>query len=309
VTPSVEARGNTVTGWRIGVQVACAKEKGRVELGPNTIERNGIGLLVQSGDVRVSGTTVRSNLATGIHISSSAARPVLTRLATGGNGGPGIVRVFEPRRPKLEYDKKQNRVRGVACPNCVVELYEAEEGDEPGEGLRYLASVRASGSGAFVYPAKGELDCPKTGRITATATDAKQKRTSEFAADAQCSCVISADFLVRGAPRTGFANYGLTARFPAGYEVGEVTLTDPASEKRPPANALGPLLRWEETQNKAVAPGADHDFFVNVSYRDPNNPAEPQDVRKVWHYRVQYDPPRGRTDCRGRLVAIWQPVR
>jgi hypothetical protein len=308
IAPNLEARGNTVTGWRIGMQVACAKERGRVVLGPNTIERNGIGLVVQSGDVRVSGTTVRHNLAAGIHVSSSAARPVLTRLATGGNGGLGIVRVFEPRRPKLEYDRKRHRIRGLACPNCVVELYEAEEGDEPGEGLRYLATVRAADNGSFVYPAKGELDCPRTGRVTATATDSKQRRTSEFAADAECGCVISADFVVRGAPPTGFAQFGLTAVFPEGYRVREVTLTDPETEKIPPAGALGPLLQWEEVQNPARAAGAEHDFFVRVTYRDPTGPVAAP-VRKIWHYRVQYDPPRGQTACRGRLVAIWEPVR
>jgi hypothetical protein len=307
-SPQLDARGNTVTGWRYGVLVACAKQKGRVTIGPNVVERNGIGMVVESGEVRIAGTTVRRNAAAGIHVSSSAVRPTITRIAAGGNGGLGIVRVFEPRRPKLEYDRKRHKIRGIACRNCLVEVYEAEEGDEPGEGLRYLATVRASDSGAFVYPAKGELNCPPTGRITATATDPKQRRTSEFAADAECGCSISSEFQLRGAPRTGFANYGLTIVFPPGYKLGEVTLTDPATEKLPPGNALGPLLRWQEVQNPAPA-GGEHDFFVHVTYRDPNNPAEPAPVRKVWHYRVQYDPPKGTIACRGRLAGIWEPVR
>ena len=306
--PELDVRGNRVTGRRIGMLLDCRRDAA-ISIGPNTLERNGFGMLVTAREVKISGVTVRENAGAGIAVGRGP-RATITRIAAGGNGGLGIDRDdAEPRPAKMEYDKKKGRIRGVACRNCVVELYEAEEGDEPGEGLRYLATVKAASSGAFVYPTKGKLNCPPTGRITATATDPKQKRTSEFSADVECKCVVSSDFVVRGAPRTGFANYGLTVAFPPGVKLGEVTLTDATTEKRPGANDLGPLLRWQEFQNVASGSGREHDFFVNVTYRDPNSPAEPAPVRKVWHYTLQYDPPKGQTACKAVLVAAWEPVK
>ncbi len=79
-------------------------------------------------------------------------------------------------------------VSGTACANCVVEVYTAQggaddvepiSGESHGEGLLYLQSATADGSGNFT------VAIPSTGvsQITATATDVGLGATSEFSAD------------------------------------------------------------------------------------------------------------------------------
>lgn len=79
-------------------------------------------------------------------------------------------------------------VTGTACANCVVELYaaiggaddvETGSGDTHGEGVAYLVSVTADGSGNF------SVNIPNGGltAVSATATDTGLGATSEFGAN------------------------------------------------------------------------------------------------------------------------------
>lgn len=327
---------NTVSGARIGISLQCNRRFG-IRLEGNIVRDNalagivadaeeavltgtrasgnGVGVLVKSGKMVVRGGALRDNGGAGLRVEAGATATA-SRVLTGGNSGPAIDLAPAGQTPnsvrklangdldwpaKLEYDTETGKLRGTSCSGCRVEVYEAVDDDENGEGLRYLGTVKAGAGGAFEYPAKGEVDCPATGKVTVTATHPRGG-TSELSEDVECSCIISADFRLDGAqvPRNGFINFGITVFLPTHATVTKATLTDAKAEKRPSPGALGPSLQWTEVVDK-TSPGApnEHDFFVTVTYRagapDTTGPS------LVWHYRVAYEPPKGSKSCGGRL--------
>lgn len=327
---------NTVSGARVGIKLSCDRRFAvRVEdntvrdnslagllveaedavLTGNQASGNGAGVLVKSGKAVVRGGALRDNRGAGLRVEAGATASAAGVL-TGGNGGPAIDLAPAGQTPnaarklangdldwpaRLAYDEEKGKLRGTSCPGCRVEVYEAVDDDENGEGLRYLGTVKAGAGGVFAYPAKGELDCPATGKVTVTATHPRGG-TSELSEDVECSCIVSADFGLDGArvPRNGFINLGITVFLPTGATVTKATLTDAKTEKRPSPGALGSSLQWTEVVDK-TPPGAPnkHDFFVTVTYRE--GAPDTTGPSLVWHYRVAYEPPKGSESCDGRL--------
>lgn len=277
---------------------------GEVKVRSSTFTGGAGGVLVGRGaEADVRGGQIVANRGAGVLIQRSPRSTTVSRVVMGGNTGPGIDRVpvgvsprAAPGAPTLVYDEKKGKLRGKACPRCLVEIYESEEGAKTGnpghgEGIRFLGVVKANGLGRFVYPARGDFDCPASGLVTATATHTL-KGTSEFSPDEPCSCVISARFGVdpNQVPTTGFANFGISVFFEPGSIVKAAELTDTATDLRPPDNALGPSFNWQELRNEPFSPGGAYDFFVNVGY-NPGAPAPATGPYQVWRYTVPYEPP------------------
>lgn len=227
--PRLAVNGNTVTGMRVGISVVCGRDA-QISLQHNTLERNGTGMLVAAREVSIVGGKVSENIGAGIHVRAGS-RATISKIAAGGNGGLAIDREdAEPRPPKLEYDKDKDRIRGVTCPECIVELYAAEEGDEAGEGLGITGTVRASSNGSFVYPATGTVQCPHPALLTATATrvKGKDKGTSEFSADLKCEPIklLASATYGAGGPRTNVCVFVRVG--PPQVAKGSVTMSGPS---------------------------------------------------------------------------------
>lgn len=332
---------NTISGSATGVTVACpAPEAARVSRnritgsrGNGVQVRQGRGVLLDRNRVEASratgilfldgtdgvvkGGTVRRNGRSGVYAAGGGGATRVTRTAFGGNGGAGISAErggrYPPAASSVKYDEGKGKLTGGACKGCTVEVFEAEAGDEPGEGTRFLGSVTSTGS--FTFPKRGELDCPDSGRVTVTVTK-PGGGTSRFSADVECSCVASVDFALdpKQVPPTGFFNFGVTYGFRNGTSVGRATLTEKRSEKRPSPGALDPQLQWQEFLNEPGPPASflgpgyfTRDFFVNVSYR-PGAAGTATGARTVWHYTIPYDPPRGAAGCGGKFVAASLPA-
>ena len=314
---AIRVSRNTVTGNRgNGVQV----QQGRgLVLDRNRVEANrATGIHFSDGvDGVVKGGAVRRNARSGVYAAGGNGATRVTGTLFGGNGGVGISAEgggrYAGAASPVKYDEKKGKLTGGACKGCTVEVFEAEDGDEPGEGIRFLGSVLSTGS--FTFPKRGELDCPDSGRVTVTVTK-PGGGTSRFSADVECSCVASVDFALepKQVPPTGFFNFGVTYGFRDGTKVGKATLTEKRSEKRPSPGALGPQLQWVEFLNKPGPPASflgpgyvTRDFFVNVSYR-PGAAGTATGARTVWHYLIPYDPPRGAPGCGGKFVAASLPA-
>ena len=182
--PQLVASDNTVRGMRLGVSVQCGRAV-PIALRNNVVEENGVGIAVNAPVASISGGSVRENRGTGIQVRAGS-RTTIRNVVFGGNGGLAIDRAdAAPRPPTLRYDKAKQQIRGTACAGCSVDLYAAEDGNEPGEGTRRLGTVRARGDGSFEYPPRG-AKCTIPGPVSAIATDEKRKATSEFAADVRC---------------------------------------------------------------------------------------------------------------------------
>jgi hypothetical protein len=335
---------NRITGLRTGLTIVCAKREGRfvvrdntvrgnshagmvvrahdVMLGRNTVDGNGTGILVERR-ASIRGTTVRGNRRAGILVQPNAEAQIRGLLA-GGNGGPGIdlaplgVTPNGSRKtanddlpfPDAKYDGKTGKLRGMACAGCTIEVYESEDGSKRGnpkngEGRKPLGTARAGADGRWVFPAARTLDCPRSGKVTMTAT--RGDVTSEFSVDVECGCLVSRNFIVSGAgtPRTGFRSFGLRVLFPKGSKLERATLVDVRTEERPTAEALGEWLQWEEVQRDAAASPAGflgREYLVNVSYR-PNERGFALS-RVLWRYSVSYEPPRNTTACAARVTEI-----
>jgi hypothetical protein len=335
---------NRITGLRTGLTIVCAKRDGRfvvrdntvrgnshagvvvrandVMLGRNTIEGNGTGILVERR-ASIRGATVRNNRRAGILVQRNGEAQIQGVLA-GGNGGPGIdlapagVTPNGARKtanddipfPEGKYDGKTGKLRGTACAGCTIEVYESEDGSKRGnpkngEGRKVLGTVRAGSDGRWVFPATRVLDCPRSGKVTMTAT--RGDVTSEFSVDVECGCLVSKNFIVSGAgtPRTGFRSFGLRVFFPKGSKVERATLLDVRTEERPTADALGEWLQWEEVQRDAPASPAGflgREYLVNVSYK-PNQTGFALS-RQLWRYSVAYEPPRNATACAARVTEV-----
>ncbi len=335
---------NTFTRTALGVN--CSFDA-RIDVRWNTVSgSNGVGIRVDRGDdVHLSCNTLRGNRQAGLYVLPGArvdsrgdaatgnggagalalkgARLSVRSARMGGNGGPGIdlepagqSPAAGPGAPTLKLDKDDNRLHGSACAGCLVEVYESEEGAKQGnpghgEGIRSLGSVRAGGDGRFEFPAKGELDCPASGKLTATVTAKAGDATSEFSRDVECACTLSAEFGLDRArvPRNGFINFGIKVFLPTGATVTKATLTDAKTKKRPSPVALGPSLQWKEFVDKTLA-GApnEHDFFAGVTYRESAPDATGPSL--VWHYPVAYDPPkRGGAGCGGKVLGVFLAPR
>lgn len=322
--PEMRFVKNNVIGGG-GMSVDC-RRKGEVVIASTLVQgATGTSLAVSAGeaDVRASsfvggargvtvargakaeikGGQITGNNAAGVFVARGARPTTISRVVMGGNAGAGIDKApagvsprAAPGAPTLVYDEKKGKLRGKACPRCLVEIFESEEGAKTGnpnngEGIKLLGVVRANGLGRFVFPARGQFDCPPSGLVTATATHSVAG-TSEFSADEPCSCVISARFGVDAGqvPTTGFANFGISVFFEPGSIVKAAELTDTATDLRPPDNALGPSFNWQEIRNEPFSPGGAYDFFVNVGY-NPGAPAPATWPLQVWRYTVPYEPP------------------
>jgi hypothetical protein len=339
-----DVRDNTATGLRRGIVTRCAEgvmivedntltgnaqagltiEGGKgIRVVGGTARGNGAGVIVQGkAQAHLRGVRVQSNRGAGV-FADAGTRVHVERVVFGGNGGPGIdiaPRGITPNHVRklgnddrdwplaLEFVKKTGKLRGLTCRGCRVDVWEAEDGDENGEGIRLLGQVTAAASGLFTFPrGAAHLDCPDSGKVTVTITTrGADPVTSEFSQDVECACVISSEFMLDGArvPPTGFVNFGVTFGFPQGTKVGEATLTDTRTELRPADTALGPQLQWDELRNEGTPAGAGYfgvDFFVNTYYRkgSAGNATGP---RVVWKFSVSYDPPKGSNRCAARLV-------
>ena len=294
---------------------------GDVKVRSGTFTGGGGGILVGRGaEADVRGAQIVANRGAGVLIQRSPRSTVVSRVVMGGNAGPGIDRVpvgvsprAAPGAPTLVYDEKKVKLRGKACPRCLVEIYESEEGAKLGnpgygEGIRLLGVAKANGLGRFVFPARGDFDCPPSGLVTATATHTL-KGTSEFSADEPCGCVVSSRFGVDASrvPTTGFGNYGIEVFFEPGTVVKAAELTDTATDLRPPDNALGPSFNWDELRVEPPIPGASYAFLVNIGY-NPGAPAPATWPLQVWRFRVPYEPPpEAKGACRAVLDYVYLP--
>lgn len=342
--PELRFVNNAVVGGR-GVVAGenCRRKSGRIDIASTRIEGTSFaGLSVVAGEVRVRSSTftggaggivvnrgaeadirggqIVGNRGAGVFINRSPRATIVSRVVMGGNAGPGIDRVpvgvsprAAPGAPTLVYDEKKGKLRGRACPRCLVEIFESEEGAKLGnpgygEGIRLLGVVKANGLGRFVFPARGDFDCPPSGLVTATATHTL-KGTSEFSADEPCACVISSRFGVDASrvPTTGFGNYGIEVFFEPGTVVKAAELTDTATDLRPPDNALGPSFGWDELRVEPPVPGASYAFLVNVGY-NAGAPAPATWPLQVWRFRVPYEPPpEAKGACRAVLDFVYLP--
>jgi hypothetical protein len=306
---------NTTTA---GVRVT----EGRAEIRAATITGSGGAGVVVIKETRaeIKNGTISGNAGAGVLVRPGSLPATVSRVLMGANGGPGIDRgpqgqspSASPGAPKLIYDRKKVKLRGTTCPNCLVEIFESEEGAKlgnpgHGEGIHLLGVVRANGVGRFVFPAAGDFDCPASGVVTATSTRTAPG-TSEFAADEPCSCVVSRAFAIdpESVPMLGFGNFGLEVAFENGSEVGEALLTDEATDEYPTADALGAMLDWEEFTFGPIPPSGDDflmGFKVNVGYNS-GTPASGPD--RIWRYKISYDAPTGK-GCNAVVTAITDPV-
>ncbi len=331
---------NRLEGLRRGLTITCSKDEGTfvvedntvrsnsdagivvratdVALRSNTVEGNGIGILVERS-ASIVGDVVRGNRGAGILVRPNAEARILN-LRAGGNGGPGIdlapagVTPNAARKtasddvpfPEAKYDSSTGRLRGTACAGCLVQVYESEDGSKKGnprngEGWRAIGAARAGADGRWSHG----VDCPKTGRVTMTAT--RGKVTSEFSLDVECGCLLRENFIVSGAgtPRTGFWSFGLRVSFPKGSKLERATLVDVGTEERPAANALGDMLEWEEVQRDVSPSPAGYvtrEYLVTVSYR-PNETGFALS-RALWRFSIAYEPPRNTAACAARVADV-----
>jgi hypothetical protein len=336
--------GNRVERLRQGLTIVCSKEEGRfvvrgntarrnsdvgiavrakdVTLAGNTVEGNGTGIRVE-GRASILGGTVRGNRRAGILVQPNAEAQIIG-LRAGGNGGPGID--LSPAGvtsnavnksangdipfPEAKYDGSTGRLRGTACAGCRVQVYESEDGPKKGnpkngEGRRLIGDTRAGADGRWAFPSARALDCPRSGKVTMTAT--RGAVTSEFSVDVECGCLLSKNFIVSGAgtPRTGFRSFGLRVTIPKGSKVERATLVDVRTEVRPTVDALGEMLVWEEVQ-RDVSPSPPgmlaREYLVNVRYR-PNETGFSLS-RQLWRFSIAYEPPRNTTACSARATEV-----
>jgi parallel beta-helix repeat protein len=335
---------NRVEGLRRGLTIACSKDEGTFTVGDNIVRRNSdAGIVVRANDVTLTGNTVEGN-GTGIRVERTAsivggtvrgnrragilvepnAGAKITGLGAGANGGPGIDLApagVTPNAthksanddipfPEAKYDGKTGRLRGSACPGCRIQVYESEDGSKRGnpkngEGTKVIGGAQADADGRWVFPAARVLDCPRSGRVTMTAT--RGGVTSEFSVDVECGCLLSKNFIVSGAgtPRTGFRSFGLRVTIPKGSKVERATLVDVRTEERPRADALGEMIVWEEVQRDSASspPGfLTREYLVNVSYR-PNETGFSLS-RQLWRFSISYEPPRNTTACAARATEM-----
>jgi len=128
-------------------------------VGPgNVIAYNGQGVMIS--DTRSPGNTITGN---SIHDNYENGL-ILWNENLGLLDPPGIA----------SFDWQQGTVAGVACPNCVVEIFT----DEDNEGRVHEGQVVADAAGAFSFAKGSAFTAP---HITATATDATGT-TSVFSA-------------------------------------------------------------------------------------------------------------------------------
>lgn len=295
---------NTITGARGGVAVGAPRS--RVTIDGGAITGNSVAGIRAFGArmVRVRGVRIQGNQGAGIHAAPGATVQI-GGVRMGANSGPGID-TGSPRPPALTYDRRRKRIKGRTCALCTVELYASEPEPQQignpgrGEGTHAIGRVRAGADGRFVFPRRGSLDCPETGRVTAIATR-PGGRSSAFAKDMECACVFTWEFDVdpREVPRTGFANRGASVSFPAGSTIGDVELADVATDERPRDDAFLPQIQWSEMQKERPGLPPDRvgrDFFVQLTWRDRGAP-EPTQAAQRWVYRIAYTPPKDAKGC------------
>ena len=220
--------GNRVTGNR---KAGLAAKGTDLKVTGNTAEANRAqGLVINApwGDVALSGNKVTDNRDIGVQFRSrsravmtggqvsgngkagtrvdNAARVRISKVEFGGNAGPGIdllpVGVTPNGSKKLSnenidwpsYKFSSGKLKGRACPRCIVEAFAREDGNRSGnprngEGVRFIASVAAKANGSFTYPASGRLSCADAKKLTFTATDRRGDSdvTSEFSEDPKCA--------------------------------------------------------------------------------------------------------------------------
>lgn len=303
-TPAlVRLRGNVVTGSRVAGMA-----------------------IVKGGRVRVEGGALTGNRASGL-FAAPGTRVELGSVRFGGNGGLGFD--VAPSGPTanaarklanddldwpeaLKYDRKKGRLSGAACVKCRVEIWEAEDGDEHGEGLRVIKRVTSGPDGKFDTP----LDCPASGRVAVTVTRPGRARvTSEFSNDVECACVIHQEFLVdlSTVPNFGFRGFGIGVWFRKGTKPEPGVLIDTATEKPPKEGALGGEVRWSQTQGQvrggtfAIPEGSvGYDYAVLVA--DANVPDRtPKTGRYVWRWDIAYEPPKGAASCGAVVHGVTDP--
>ncbi len=176
--------GNIIRDNRIGITLngtAAPNPTGidvngnNTQVGPdNTIAFNlfaGINLGTDTGDFNtITRNSIFSNAGLGINIAPGGVNP---NDPGDGDTGPNEGLNFPVLNPPTT-----STATGAACANCVVEIFEADSAaGQHGEGMTFVASANANGSGAFSV-AIGGLS-PGT-VLTATATD-QTGNTSEFA--------------------------------------------------------------------------------------------------------------------------------
>jgi hypothetical protein len=201
--PNLSAVDNTVRGMRVGVSVQCNRDV-PVVLRGNVVEESGTGISAGGPRVTITGGSIRKNRGVGIRVRAGS-QTTIRKTLFGGNGGLAIDRRdARLSSPRLRYDGKKEQVLGVACPRCAIDLYGAEAGKEPGEGIRRIATVRAAADGSFRYPPGGTMRCATPTSVTALATDERRRLTSEFAVDVTCEQERPPDCRARFVP-AGFA--------------------------------------------------------------------------------------------------------
>ena len=193
--PRASLRANTVQeNGRKGIFAGCPNgaPAGSLELTGNIVTGNGTGVTLACDAATVAttitGGKVQGNHGVGIRVLPGA-HATISRVAMGGNAGPGIESGAVPP-PVLKYSGQ--KVRGATCGACVVEAFAVESGaragnEHNGEGTTFRGVVHAGGNGRFVYPASCD-DATGTVRLTFTATkgEGATAGTSGFSTDATC---------------------------------------------------------------------------------------------------------------------------
>ena len=195
---SLELDDNLVSGNKTGITVTCGAPAVATTLDDNTVTDNrGNGITVDrsAGGATISGGKVQGNHGVGIAISP-IAHASLSRVATGGNSGPGIASIaVQP--PALTYGDQA--VHGTTCAGCLVQAFELESGARQGnphngEGAAYVGAVQADAAGRFVYPAT----CEHALQLTFTTTNGTgpQADTSGFSSDVVCAAIETYHYAV-----------------------------------------------------------------------------------------------------------------
>jgi len=156
-----ETHFNIVQGNLIGTDLLGEAQRGNryagifIEEGAsdNTIGPGNIIAFNGCGGVEIRGLSCRRNR--------------ITKNSIYGNGGPAIS-ALQPRAPViLALDVQAGMVSGVACPQCVVEIFS----DEDGECRFFEGEVLADSDGRFVFEKGSPLRGPQVVALT-TSPDA-----------------------------------------------------------------------------------------------------------------------------------------
>jgi hypothetical protein len=156
------ARNNTITGNLIGTDVS----------GTNSLANRGTGMFLQDGaqgNIIGPDNVIAFNSDVGIDLrSADSTGNTITRNSIHDNQPQGIRVLgdggFVPIPPIIfDFDLQAGTVAGIACPQCIVELFS----DDGHEGEVYEGSVAADPNGAFALRMAAPLIGPA---LTATAT-------------------------------------------------------------------------------------------------------------------------------------------